>query len=360
MKTIENPTRSEPNPDLLQQLAGQVLTDMGAAVNGALTILGDRLGIYEAMAESGPATSQELAERTSLDERYLREWLSCQAASGYVSYDGATNRFHLSPEQTAVFGDPESPAAMAGGFYSVASCYHDEQKISDLFRTGDGIAWGSHHNCLFCGVERFFRPGYKANLVANWLPALNGVVEKLKAGARVADIGCGHGASTIIMAQAFPNSQFVGVDIHEESIETARRHAADEGVRNVHFKTASAEEFADEKFDLATVFDALHDMGDPVAVAKHIRSLLADDGTWMIVEPLAGDTLADNLHPIGRVYYGFSTMVCLPTSKSQETAMALGAQAGEKRLREVVAAGGFSRFRRATDTPVNMILEVRP
>ena len=348
------------NPDALNALVGQMINDLGAAVGGALVLLGDRLGLYRSLAETGPTTSAELARSTGLDERYLREWLSAQAASGYVDYDGASEAFSMTPEQVAVFADSESPVAMTGGFYSVASVYHDQPLVEAAFRTGDGVAWGDHHNCLFCGTERFFRPGYAANLVQEWIPALDGVEEKLLAGASVADVGCGHGASTLIMARAFPQSEFVGFDIHPASIDAARQHAAEQGIRNVRFETASAQDFPGSGYDLVTTFDALHDMGDPVGAAAHTRQALAPDGTWMIVEPMAGDTLADNLNPVGRVYYGFSTMVCTPSSLSQNVGLALGAQAGERRLGEVVGEGGFTRFRRATQTPVNMILEARP
>ncbi|MGB9275753.1 MAG: methyltransferase domain-containing protein [Terrimicrobiaceae bacterium] len=336
-----------------------MVSDLGAAVNGALVVLGDRLGIYSELAEIGPAGSQELAAKTGLDERQLREWLSAQAASGYISYDAERDAFFLSAEQAAVFADPKSPAAMTGGFYSISAVYHDEPLVAESFRTGAGVPWGAHHNCLFCGVERFFRPGYEANLTTEWIPALDGVQQKLESGIRVADIGCGHGASTLIMAKAFPNSEFDGFDLHPASIEAANRHAKDQGITNVHFRVATAKDFPGQH-EFATIFDALHDMGDPVGAASHIRRSLDPEGTLMIVEPMAGDSLAANLNPVGRVYYGFSTMVCTPGSLSQEVGLALGAQAGERRLREVLSKGGFTRVRRATETPFNMILEARP
>lgn len=348
------------NPDALNALVGRMINDLGAAVNGALVVLGDRLGIYLSLAEAGAVTSHQLAERTGLHERHLREWLSAQAASGYVTYDPGAHTFSLSPEQAAVFADPDSPAAMTGGYYSVSAVYHDEPVVAEAFRNGSGVAWGEHHNCLFCGTERFFRPGYAANLTQNWIPSLDGVEEKLHAGARVADLGCGRGASTLIMAQAYPRSEFWGFDIHPASIEAARRHAQEHGLTNLHFETGTAQDFPGSNYDLLTTFDALHDMGDPVGAAAHAHQALAPDGTWLIVEPLAGDSLAENLNPVGRVYYGFSTMVCTPASMSQEVGLALGAQAGEMRLRAVITEGGFTRFRRATETPVNMILEARP
>ncbi len=349
-----------PQSDALNAMMGKVITDLGAAANGALVVLGDRLGLYRALAEAGPSTSAELATCTGLNERYVREWLAAQAASGYVDYDAADGSFSMTPEQSAVLADPDSPVAMAGGFYSVSALYHDEPQVTDAFRTGAGIPWGDHHSCLFCGTERFFRPGYVANLVDHWIPALDGVQEKLRAGARVADIGCGHGVSTIVMAKAYPNSQFTGFDMHEASIEAARQHAADEGVNNVRFEVAAAKTFPGKDYDFVTVFDALHDMGDPAGMAAHVLECLKPDGTWMIVEPMAGDSLAENLNPIGRAFYAFSTMICTPNSKSQEVGLALGAQAGERRLGEVVKQGGFTRFRRATETPVNLILEARP
>jgi SAM-dependent methyltransferase len=348
------------NPDALNQLLGQMVNDLGAAVNGALIVLGDGLGLYAALAEIGPATSQQLAEKTNLHERQLREWLSAQAASGYVTYDATKDAFFLTAEQSAVFADPNSPATMIGGFYSVSAVYHDEPLVAESFRTGKGLPWGKHHPCLFCGTERFFRPGYQANINEKWIPALDGVQQKLSTGTRVADIGCGHGSSTLIMAKAFPNSEFYGFDLHLGSIEAANRHAEEQQLPNVHFSIASAKAFPGRDYGLVTVFDALHDMGDPVGAASHVKEALQADGTFMIVEPFAGDSLSENLNPVGRAYYGFSTMVCTPNSLSQEVGLALGAQAGERRLREVASKGGFSRFRRAAETPFNLILEARP
>ena len=347
------------NETALQNLVGKMVGDLGAVVSGALVVLGDRLGLYRALAEVGPADSAKLAVHTGLNERYVREWLANQAASGYVDYEPKNGCFSMGPEQKAVFADPDSPVAMTGGFYAAASVYHDEPRVAEAFRTGTGLAWQEHHNCLFCGTEKFFRPGYAANLVQNWLPALEGVHARLEAGAQVADIGCGHGASTIIMAKAFPKSKFTGFDLHPGSIERARQCAREAGMANVTFATASAKEFPG-RYDFITTFDALHDMGDPVGAAAHVRQSLQANGTWMIVEPVAGNSLEENLNPVGRVYYGFSTTVCVPNSRSQEVGLALGAQAGERRLREVVEKAGFRQFRRAAQTPFNFVLEAKP
>lgn len=346
------------NEAALHNLVGKMVGDLGAVVSGALVVLGDRLGLYRALAEVGPADSAKLAEHTGLDERYLREWLANQAASGYINYEVESGCFSMSPEQKAVFADPDSPVAMTGGFYAASSVYHDEPKVAEAFRTGGGLAWQDHHDCLFCGTEKFFRPGYAASLVQKWIPALDGVQAKLEAGAQVADIGCGHGASTIIMAKAFPKSKFTGFDLHPGSIERAHQLAREAGLTNVTFAIASAKEFPG-RYDFVTIFDALHDMGDPVGAAAHVRESLNTDGTWMIVEPMAGNSLEENLNPVGRVYYGFSTMVCTPTSRSQEVGLALGAQAGESRLREVMEKAGFRQFRRATQTPFNLVLEAK-
>lgn len=341
----------------LEPLLGTMVNELGAAANAALVLIGDKLGLYRALAQ-GPATSAELARRTGTSERYVREWLSSQASSGFAEYDAKSKRFSLTPEQAAVLGDDNSPVNMTGGFYSLAAVFAAEPKLTEAFKTGAGVGWGDHCNCLFCGTERFFRPGYKAHLTNEWLPALDGVVDKLKKGARVADVGCGHGASTQIMADAFPNSEFIGFDFHEPSIAKARAQA--NGRRNLRFENARAQDFAGDGFDLVTIFDALHDMGDPVGAVSHIRQALKDDGTLMLIEPMAGDALEDNLNPVGRVYYAFSTSVCVPASLGQDVGAALGAQAGEARLAEVIRAGGFSRFRRATETPFNMVIEARP
>jgi SAM-dependent methyltransferase len=364
-KTINNGVPGEDgssslNPDVLNRLLGQMLNDLGAAMNGALVVLGDGLGIYTALAESGPVTSQQLAEKTGLHERQLREWLSAQTASGYVTYDVAKQSFFLTPEQAAVFADPSSTAAMTGGFYAVSAVYHDEPLVAESFRTGKGLPWGRHSSCLFCGIERFFRPGYEANICQNWIAALDGVQQRLSSGTTIADVGCGHGISTLIMAKAFPNSKFIGFDSHKASIEAANHHAKEEGVGNVEFAVASAKDFPGNNYGFVTVFDALHDMGDPVGASTHIRQVIDPNGTFMIVEPMAGDSLTDNLNPVGRMYYSASAMICTPASLSQEVGLALGAQAGERRLKAVLSEGGFTRVRRAAETPFNMILEARP
>lgn len=340
----------------LDSLLGTVVNELGAASNAALVIIGDKLGLFRALSQ-GAATSAELADKTGTHERYVREWLSAQAASGFVDYDAEARKFSMSPEQTAVFAAEDSPAFMVGGFGLMSAIFHDEPKLAEAFKSGKGMHWGDHCNCLFCGVERFFRPGYRTHLVAEWLPALDGVTAKLERGANVADVGCGHGVSTLLMADAFPNSEFVGIDYHEGSIAHAREKA--NGRKNVRFEVARAQDFAGERYDLVTMFDSLHDMGDPVGAVAHIRDVLAEDGTLMLIEPAAGDSLADNLNPIGRVYYAGSTHICVPTSLNQDVGLALGAQAGAKRIGEVVREGGFSHFRKAGATPFNMILEAR-
>lgn len=347
------------NEEKLNALVGQLLQDLGGGASTALVRIGDQLGIYKALQNTDPMTSTELAEATGLAERYLREWLSAQAASGYVSYDPNGDKFSLSPEQSAIFADEDSPAFLTPAFDAVAAYLGNQDAVAEGFKTGAGIGWGNQTECLFCAVAKFFRPGYKANLVGSWLPALDGVVEKLERGIKVADIGCGHGISTVIMAEAFPNSQFTGFDFHEGSIIEARGHAKEHGLDNLQFETSLAKEYPG-KYDLVCIFDCLHDMGDPAGAMAHVHSSLASEGTCMVVEPQAGDSLADNLNPIGRLFYSASTMVCVPTSLSQEVGAALGAQAGETRLREVMMSGGFSNVRRATETPFNMVLELRP
>ena len=347
------------DPDKMNAFVGKMLGDIGAAMGAPLVLIGDKLGLYRALAEA-PADSIELAERTRTTERYVREWLSAQAAAGYVDYDADQNLFHLNPEQTCVFADENNPASMAGAFEVLSSFWLDEPKIAEAFRTGRGVGWHDHSKCLFRGTERFFRPGYNANLVSSWLPALEGVVEKLQRGVTVADVGCGHGTSTLVMARAFPNSRFIGFDSHAASIDCAREAAEDMGLAgNTDFQLADAKSFKG-RFDLVAFFDCLHDMGDPVGVAQHVRASLAADGTWMVVEPFANDQLRDNLNPVGRIYYSGSTMICTPCSLSQEVGLALGAQAGELRLRQVITAGGFTRMRRAAETPFNLVLEARP
>jgi SAM-dependent methyltransferase len=345
----------------LNEFMGRFVGDLGAALSAALVVIGDRLGLYRAMGDGEPLTAEELAQRTGTDARYVREWLSNQAAGGYVSYEAAEDAFFLSPEQSLALAQEGSPAFVPGAFQVATSLIKDEEKITEAFVNGRGVGWHEHHHDLFTGTERFFRPGYAANLVSSWIPALDGVQAKLEAGASVADVGCGHGASTILMAQAFPRSQFVGFDYHGPSIEHAREAARRAGLDgHVRFEVAPAKEYPGAAYDLVTMFDCLHDMGEPVGAAAHVRSSLASDGTWMIVEPYAGDRLADNLSPVGRVFYGASTLVCTPASRAQEVGLALGAQAGEARLGEVVSRGGFSRFRRATETPFNLVLEARP
>ena len=348
------------NESKLNELLGKMVTELGAAYVGASVILGDQLGLYKELAAGGALTSAQLAERTGTAERYVREWLAAQAASGYIDYDTTTRTFQLSPEQAMVFAQADSPVLMAGGFYGLQALYESVPRMAEAFRTGKGLGWGEHCNCLFCGTEKFFGPGYRANLVSTWLPALDGVVAKLQAGGKVADVGCGHGISTILMAQAFPNSHVFGFDYHQASIDRARELAKAEGVANVTFDVATAKSYPGANYDLVTFFDCLHDMGDPVGASAHVRETLNANGAWMIVEPYAQDDLAGNLNPVGRVYYAASTMICVPSSLSQEVGLALGAQAGEAKLREVVTKGGFTRFRRATETPFNMVLEARP
>ncbi len=350
----------QPDQDKLNAFLGRMVGDLGSVATGALVLLGDHLGLFKAMRDTEPLTAAELAERTGTHERYVREWLAAQAAAGYVEYDAGADRFHLSPEQATVFADEDSPAFMAGAFEVMSSLWLDEPKVAESFRTGSGLAWHDHSACLFRGSERFFRPGYNANLVSSWLPALDGVVEKLDRGARVADVGCGHGASTVIMARAFPNSHFTGFDYHPPSIERARKSAAEAGVAsNTNFEVAPAKSYPGT-YDLVAFFDCLHDMGDPVGAGAHVRETLAPDGTWMIVEPFAHDRLEANLNPVGRIYYAASTMICTPASRAQEVGLGLGAQAGEFKLRQIVTGGGFTRFRRAAETPFNIVLEARP
>lgn len=341
--------------DRLNELVGRVLGDLGGAVSVPLVRIGDALGLYRTLRDAGPSTPEELAEAAGCHPRYIREWLSAQAASGYVTHEDG--RFSLSPEQAMVFAEPDSPVALIGGFDTAAAMIENQPKVQAAFKTGNGVAWGDQAGCLFCAVARMFRPGYVNALVQQWLPALDGVVDRLRAGAKVADVGCGHGISTILMAQAFPQSDFTGIDFHMGSIAAATAHARAHGLENVRFEVGRAQDFAEGDLDLVTCFDCLHDMGDPVAAAAHIRAALKPGGTWMVVEPAAGDRLEDNLNPIGRLYYSASTMICVPTSLAQETGLALGAQAGERRLAEVIRAGGFEQVRRAAETPLNMVLE---
>ncbi|MFW6027610.1 MAG: class I SAM-dependent methyltransferase [bacterium] len=340
-----------------EELQGKVIADVGGAMGLFMAYIGDQTGVYRALEEHGPCGHKLLAEKAGVDERYLREWLSANAAAGYVTYDSDTDQFSLTPEQAALFAHEGEPTCMQGFFQAVVGQFATHDTAVDVFRSGRGRPWGEHHVCCFCGTDRFFRVGYMANLVDSWIPALNGVEGKLKSGAKVADIGCGHGSSTVLLAQAFPNSKIYGFDFHEPSIEEARKNAAEAGVTNVEFQTVAAKEFPGKDYDLVCIFDALHDMGDPVGAARHIRESLKPGGTFMMVEPLAGDSLAENLNLLSGIFYSFSTTVCVPTSRAQEKGMALGAQAGEKRLTEVLNEAGFSQVRRATETPTNMILE---
>jgi SAM-dependent methyltransferase len=345
----------------LEQFVFQAIQEVGATLNAALVVMGDELGFYRALAGAGPLTPTDLAARTGTAERYVREWLNAQAAGGYVEYDSSTGRYTLPAEQAVALTDESSPAYLPGFFQIALGSVVDSSRITDAARTGDGFGWHEHVHDVHEGCERFFRPGYNANLIASWLPALDGVVAKLERGAHVADVGCGHGASTLLMAQAYPESTFVGSDYHDGSIATARTKAEQSGLNGrVTFETAPGGSFSGRGYDLVTMFDCLHDMGDPVGAAKHVREVLASDGTWMIVEPAAGDAVEDNLNPIGRTYYGFSTLLCTPASLSQDVGLALGAQAGEARIREVVLEAGFTRFRRAAETPLNFVYEVRP
>lgn len=349
----------ELNETKLHEFLGKIITEMGAAANGALIILGDRLGLYKSLAANGPMTSEQLSEATGTTERYVREWLSAQAASTFIEYDAKKNKFWMTPEQAAALGNEDSDVLMTGGFYAISSMYRDEPKIEHSFKSGEGVSWGDHDGCLFCGTEKFFRPTYKTNLITNWIPSMVGVEEKLRKGAKVADVGCGHGVSTIVMAEAFPNSEFIGYDFHEKSIARASALAKNAGVNNISFKVATAKAFPGNNYDLVCFFDCLHDMGDPVGACKHVVKALKPDGTCMIVEPFANDTLQENLNPVGRAMYAFSTMICTPSSISQEVGLGLGAQAGEKRLKKVIMSGGFKSFRRAAETPFNLILEAR-
>lgn len=339
------------DPQKLDTLVERLVGDVGASVTGALIVLGDQLGLYKAMGDGEPVTSQQLAQKTGLKERYLREWLAGQASAGYVDYDEGSDSFSLSPEQAMAFAEEDSPAFFAGAFEIIQSMWLDEPKVEEAFRNGSGLGWHEHSKCLFRGTERFFRPGYNAHLTAEWIPALDGVKAKLERGATVADVGCGHGSSTILMAQAYPQSRFHGFDYHGPSIERAREAAEKAGVGDrITFERASAKDFPERKYDLVTMFDCLHDMGDPVGAAKHAYESLKDDGTVLLVEPYANDLLDDNVNPVGRLFYAASTFICTPNSLSQEVGLGLGAQAGEARLRKVFSEAGFTRFRRATET----------
>jgi len=344
----------------LNEFIGRFVTDLGAAVHTGMVVIGEKLGLYKALAR-GPMSPAELADRTGTDERYIREWLASQAAGGYISYDEKTHKFSLSAEQAFALATEDSPAYLPGAFELALGSLAAVPRIAESFRTGAGMGWHEHDDGVYHGCEKFFRPGYAANLVSSWIPALDGVKEKLESGATVADVGCGKGASTLLMAKAFPRSSFFGFDYHDKSIEAARDAAMREGVADrVTFEVSKAKDFPGKGYDFVAVFDCLHDMGDPVGAAEHVRNSLSNDGTWMIVEPFANDELKDNLNPVGRVYYSFSTLLCTPCSRSQEVGLCLGAQAGESRIRDVVTKAGFSRFRRATETPFNIVYEARP
>jgi SAM-dependent methyltransferase len=359
MSTIEATPALDPQK--LEQFVFRAVEEVGATLNAALVVMGDKLGLYRALAGAGGLTPTELARRSGVSERYVREWLNAQAAGGYVEYDPDRGTYTLPPEQTMAMTDESSPAYLPGFFQIALGSVLDSPRITESARSGEGVGWHEHNHDVFDGCERFFRPGYNASLVPAWLPALDGVVEKLEAGGKVADIGCGHGSSTILMAQAFPNSTFVGSDDLAGSIAPARARAEEAGVGDrVRFEVASAAEHPGGEYDLVTMFDCLHDMGDPVGAARRVRGLLKDDGTWMIVEPMAGDRVEDNLNPVGRAYYGFSTFLCTPASLSQDVGLALGAQAGPARIGDVVNGGGFTRFRKAAETPFNLVFEARP
>jgi len=342
----------------VEQFAGQVVTDIAATFSGVMTNIGHKLGLYKAMAGAGALSSSELAEMTGTHERYIREWLNNQTAGGYVMYDEVTNTYHLPDEHVPVLANDESPVFLVPALDVASSLWMDENKVANVFRTGEGIAWSDHHHRLFCGSEALFRPGYKAHLTASWIKSLDGVEEKLKAGAKVADVGCGHGASSIVLAKEYPNSTFYAYDSHEESIEIARQRAKEAGVNgNLHFRLSKAKNYREDDFDLICFMDCLHDMGDPVGAAKHAKNSLKSDGTVMLVEPAAGDAVNENINPVSRLYYAASTAVCTPCSISQEVGRALGAQAGEKELAGILKEAGFDDVNRAAETPFNIVLE---
>jgi SAM-dependent methyltransferase len=358
---IMNQFTPPPAPSEVEAFIGQVVTDLSAAFSGVLVNVGRKLGLYQAMADLGACTSVALAEATGIRERYVREWLANQAAGGYVAYDPGERTYALPPAQAMVLALDQSPVFMASAFEVAASFWADEDQIVETFRSGEGLGWHAHNHRLFCGTESFFRTGYRAHLVSQWLPALDGIVERLKRGARVADIGCGHGASTVLMAQAFPKSSFIGLDYHDASIATARKRAAEQGVTgNIAFEVKAATELDGRDFDLICFMDCLHDLGDPVGALACCRKALKADGKVLLVEPYAGDRLEENLNPIGRMFYAASAMACTPNSLSQEVGLGLGAQAGEERLRQVAREAGFSNLRRAAQSPVNLILELTP
>jgi len=343
----------------LNEFLGKFVGDLGATMAAGNVVVGDRLGLYKALAD-GPLGPQELAERTGTAPRYVDEWLRGQAAGGYVEYDPATGKYSLTEEQAFVLTNPDGAVFAPGAFQLAVATLRSEPQVTAAFRSGSGVAWHTHDDQVFDGVERFFRPGYSANLTTSWLPALDGVQDKLRRGANVADVGCGHGASTVLMAAEYPATTVVGSDYHAESIATARKRASEHGLDDrVRFDVSTAQSFTGGPYDLVTTFDALHDMGDPLGVARHVLDQLAEDGTWMIVEPFAGATVGDNLNPVGRVMYSFSTFLCVPNALSQEGGYSLGAQAGEEPIRRLATDAGFSRFRRVAETPFNIVYEAR-
>ncbi len=347
--------------DKLMGFVDRAVFEVGAALNAALVVMGDKLGLYRALAVAGPLTPGELADRTETAERYVREWLNAQAAGDFVSFDPASGRYALAAEQAVALTDETSPAFLPGLFQIALGSVLDSPRVTEAARTGAGIGWHDHVHDVHNGCERFFRPGYRAHLVPSWLPALDGVVAKLEQGARVADIGCGHGASTVLMGEHYQNSTLQGFDNHDDSIAMATARAVSAGLGDrVRFAVAPAGSYPGSGYDLVTMFDCLHDMGDPVGAARHVLQSLDRDGAWMIVEPAAGDRVEDNFHPVGRAYYGFSTLLCTPCSLSQDVGMALGAQAGEAKIREVASLAGFTRFRRVAETPFNLVFEARP
>ncbi|MWV27523.1 class I SAM-dependent methyltransferase [Aurantiacibacter rhizosphaerae] len=342
----------------VEEMAGKIVGDVAGAVSLFMAYMGDQAGVFDAMDGEGPMTCQQLADKTGLNPKYLHEWLGSVSAAGYVDFHPDSETFELPPEKALVMAREGQPACMQGFIQAIVAQFETHEKAVETFKSGEGRDWSDHSPCLFCSTDRFFRPGYQAHLIDEWLPALDGVKEKLEAGARVADIGCGYGSSTVMMAQRFPNSTFVGIDFHEPSIEKAREQAREAGVSNVSFEVARAQDYSGNDFDFACIFDALHDMGDPVGAARHIRETLKDDGTFMLVEPMAGDSMAANMHPLGQIFYGFSTVACTPASLAQEVGLGLGAQAGQARLTEVLNEAGFAKVRRAAETPTNMVLEV--
>jgi 2-polyprenyl-3-methyl-5-hydroxy-6-metoxy-1,4-benzoquinol methylase len=352
--------RTEIEPEKLHAFMGKLVGDLGAMMSVGPMLVGEKLGLYKALAQGGQMTPEELAKATGTVERYVREWLCSQAASGFVDHDAESGRFSMNPEQAVALGIEESPFYFLGAIDLAVAMMKAEPKILDRFKTGEGMGWHEHDQCLFRGTERFFRPGYMRSLMSEWIPALTGIQGKLEAGGSVADVGCGHGSSTILMAQAFPKSRFFGFDYHAPSIEWARKAAAAAGVSDrVKFDVGTAKDFPGKDYTLVTFFDCLHDMGDPAGAAKHVRSTLAADGSWMVVEPFANDNVKDNLNPVGRVFYSASTFLCTPASLAQEVGLALGAQAGEARLAKVITEGGFKSVRRAAETPFNIVLEAR-